>query len=220
MDCEFPGLKLWLLRGIPRRCTELEAIKTLMQLGVSRPDFWYMPRIRKPEFQNRGYAFLGYACAGDHEAQHIIHRIATCSCPWPLELEKSTLTVENMENNTKIWEELVVAQGIGDKGGMQHQTFSPHQPEGSQPKPLQGGQQEIHQLKTKNPLYAHSRFAVDWQSLIQRKRFMQGKIAVPNVRTYTVDPDEFDFYNHGCGRIRSSLDLASTAIMGVPVFFF
>eukprot|EP00930_Biecheleria_cincta_P016533 TRINITY_DN13411_c0_g2_i1.p1 TRINITY_DN13411_c0_g2~~TRINITY_DN13411_c0_g2_i1.p1 ORF type:complete len:144 (+),score=9.09 TRINITY_DN13411_c0_g2_i1:40-471(+) len=115
MDCEFAGLTLWLLRGIPRRCTELDVIRTLNQLGAWKPYFWYIPRIRKPGLQNRGYACLGYQCAGDRKAQYLSRRFATCDCPWPLELEKSTATIEHMENHTRAWVEHFVSPGIPDR---------------------------------------------------------------------------------------------------------
>ena len=222
MDCEFPGLNLWLLRGIRKRSAELDVIDTLRQLGVSKPDFWYMPRIRKPELQNRGYAFLGYECAGDREAEHIIRRFATCDCPWPLELERSTATIENMENKARIWLERFVSPGISDAGGMQHQASWPRQAEWWQPKMLKAEQQKIRQRDTKNTLYANLLPVEDWQSLIPERQSMHGKNAMPNNRAYryTAESDEFDCYDHGCCRTTLFLDVASTEVMGVPVFFF
>lgn len=225
MDSNFQGLNLWLLRGIPKRCKESEVVDTLSQLGEPPPDFWYLPGIRKPNLQNRGYAFLGYSCTRDVEALRLVQRLTMGSFAWPLQLERSTSPVNNMENNARIWAARCVMQEVPDRGGAFPRASWPHHPQTNERKVRhrEASQQDIN-LSTHAPPYSTEVSAATeaWQLPIQEMQAMPiltlGTSSTSSGTPYVAEAGDFGCYGLYHDRIQVIGDKKFPVIAGLPVF--
>eukprot|EP00930_Biecheleria_cincta_P016531 TRINITY_DN13411_c0_g1_i1.p1 TRINITY_DN13411_c0_g1~~TRINITY_DN13411_c0_g1_i1.p1 ORF type:complete len:211 (+),score=16.36 TRINITY_DN13411_c0_g1_i1:156-788(+) len=209
MDSECPGMSMWLVRGIPRGCEEVDVVRTLRQLGLLQPSFWYMPRIRKQHLQNRGYAFLGYSATDDNEAQRFAQRAAVRCFPWPLQLERSTSRTENMENNATIWAAPFVAQGTLDTKGMHPQASRPHYLEQWQPAALEARQHKPRQPESYLSLCAPPHSTETIELMIQGRQSTQS--------LDSVEPCTCAYYDLGHGCIVWG-DNKFPVVRGLPVF--
>eukprot|EP00930_Biecheleria_cincta_P096219 TRINITY_DN88097_c0_g1_i1.p1 TRINITY_DN88097_c0_g1~~TRINITY_DN88097_c0_g1_i1.p1 ORF type:complete len:225 (+),score=23.89 TRINITY_DN88097_c0_g1_i1:147-821(+) len=191
MDLQADSINLWLLRGIPRECKELDVINTLRQLEVSQPDFWYMPGIRKPHLHNRGYAFLGYSCTRDVETQRLTEQVSLGYSPWPLHLESSTCPKEHMENNARLWTAPFVTPGMLEREERQPQESWPHQPERCQPEVFSVGQREPSQHASNLSLRALLHTTETTKHVIQKNQSTQRRSGTSNCHANAVESGEY-----------------------------
>lgn len=233
MDLENSGINLWLLRGIPKWYEESDVIETLRQPGVTQPDFWYMPGIRKSNLLNRGYAFVGYRCTRDSEARHLMTCIATNCFPWPLQMERSTSSTEHMENTAKSWAAPFATQRELDRGVTQSQASQPRLEFGeresqpapfvtqrnldrgvTQPNSLEFGKREACLHKRDFPLHAPPHPTDIRQLLIQEQR----SGAASRGQALVSESDTLQCHNLGYDRVYVLGDKKFPVIPGLPTF--
>eukprot|EP00930_Biecheleria_cincta_P016536 TRINITY_DN13411_c0_g5_i1.p1 TRINITY_DN13411_c0_g5~~TRINITY_DN13411_c0_g5_i1.p1 ORF type:complete len:178 (+),score=20.91 TRINITY_DN13411_c0_g5_i1:371-904(+) len=174
-----------------------------------QPNFWYMPRIRKEHLQNRGYAFLGYSPTCDIEAQRFAQRAAMCCFPWPLQLERSTSSIENMENHATIWAEPFVTEGTLDRRGRRPQASRPHRLEQWQPTALEAWQHKPRQPESDLFLPAPPHSTETREPVIQERQSTQSSASFVSCERAYYD------LTHGCIVLG---DKKFPVVKGLPVF--
>mmetsp|Transcript_106314 Transcript_106314/g.189050 ORF Transcript_106314/g.189050 Transcript_106314/m.189050 type:complete len:177 (+) Transcript_106314:97-627(+) len=101
MQTPEPEMEVWLVRGLPTTCPEIEVVLELKRLGITQPDFWYVPSIRKPYLEHRGYAFIGFC--DNLGAMQMAAALLSDNCRWSLQAERSTANCKRMANNAHRW---------------------------------------------------------------------------------------------------------------------